>query len=183
MENESRFGSLETISLQDGRKTTFVILDTIRISERCYHLVVDEEEITVSGDTGILPPLFCFEEANDQLVPLNQEQLRALMAEREAQFEGRCAGLNPVASLKFDQDAFPVRFEVEDVAHLEGEGLEGRIVALFNTTDDHDIRILAYFEDRAGSRKYEPLPGALEEQAKEIASFLAMRRRLLRGVC
>jgi hypothetical protein len=176
---ESLFNVIETVSLENGEPTTFIVIDTYKVMGRSYLLVVEEEDMLQSDESGAVPPLYGFEEVGDQLVPLNQEQLQILYAQVEA--DGDQNEIANVVTLQFDQDAQPVRFEEKVVVPFEDEGDSGLLVALFNVADDHDVRIVVRREVD-GQGMYDTLPAEFDDQAREIIKFLSQQRRILRSV-
>lgn len=174
--------TLETISLADGRPENFTILYTTRTNGRCLHLVVDEDEMALAVASGTLPPVYAFEETDGQLIPLDQGGTDQVVQARKRDQDdfGHC--LNPIATVQFPGDQCPVRFEEEVVAPLDAGDRSGRIVALHNVTDDHDIRVVVCWVDALGKNTYEMLPEAFAPEVPEIARYLACKRRLLRSL-
>ena len=172
--------TLETITLADGGPEKFTILYTTRTNGRCLHLLVDEDEMALAIASGVLPPVYAFEETNCQLIPLDQKGTDQVIHARKRDQDdfGHC--LNPIATVQFPGDQCPVRFEEEVVAPLDAGNRSGRIVALHNVTDDHDIRVVVCWVDTLGKKAYEPLPEAFTPEALEIARYLSGKRRLLR---
>ena len=171
--------TLETARIATGEPEVFRVLDRFQVGGRDYLVVAEEAAVNQALEDEEIPPIFCFAASGGQLSPVPYERLaeayRTLLEAPDPLHAPR------QVTLQFDQDPEPFAFEEEDMITLDEDGA-GKLVALFNVTDDRDVRVAYRSGEAQGQPVYSPCPEGMATEVARLARLMDLRRRLMRTV-
>jgi hypothetical protein len=170
--------TLETVSIADGKSAKFLILDTLSVRGKTFILAVFEDAMDIASATGTVPSVYGFRMEERELVPLDDSQMEDLFEARRQ----RGNDLKPIATIQFPGDPGPVRCEEEELKSIEEPDSHMCLVALYNVTDIHDIRIALRTVNQDGAKCYTPVPEQFSSEALEISRYLYSKQRLLHNL-